>query len=123
MVRKVTISLPDELAARIDAEAAATGITRSELVQEASAHYIAHTTQEREIERVRARRRRAIEMMQEIGRMPERDSRPSLEIIKEGRDFPGAPLPDSPDRAAWEEEVGYAQWRRDMGFDDDDAGV
>lgn len=121
MVRKVTISLPDELAEKIDREAESAGISRSELVQEASAHYIAHTTDERELERVRAARLRAIEMMREIGEMPERDPRPTLEILKEGREFPNAPLPGSPEREQWEAEVGYAQWRRDLGLDDDDA--
>jgi predicted transcriptional regulator len=118
MVRKVTISLPDELAEKIDREARSAGISRSELVQEASAHYIAHTTGE--LERVRAARLSAIEMMREIGELPERDSRPTLEILKEGRDFPNAPLPGSPEREQWEAEVGYAQWRRDLGLGDDD---
>jgi len=123
MVRKVTISLPDELAARIDAEAAATGVTRSELVQEASAQYLAMSSDERAREELRRRRRAAIAAMAAIGAGPEKDPRPSLEIIKEGRCFPGAPAWGSPERAAWEEEVGYAEWRAEMGLDVDDAGI
>lgn len=123
MVRKVTVSVPDELLARIDAEAVALGVSRSEIVQEASAHYLSQTAEERARAALVARRKLAIQRMAEIGAGSERDPRSSLEIIKEGRCFQGAPLWGSPERAAWEEAVGYARWREEMGFDVDDAGV
>ncbi len=121
MVRKVTISLPDELATSIDAEASALGVSRSELVQEASAHYLALSLDERAREGLRRRRLDALAEMAAIGAGPEADPRPSLEIIHEGRDFPDAPSWDAPERAAWEESVGYAEWRAGLGLDVHDA--
>lgn len=121
MVRKVTISLPDELAEMIDREAEAAGVSRSELVQEASAHYIAHTADERAHERVRADRLRAIEGMRALAaKYPERDPRPTLEILREIRAFDGGgPAWGTPERARWEEEVGYQEWMRRL--EDEDA--
>lgn len=124
MVRKVTVSLPDELLERIDREAQEAGVSRSELVQEASAHYLAHTVDERVRDEQRARRLRAIEGMREIGRMPSRDPRPSLEILREIREFDGGGPPwGTPEREQWEREVGYAAWREAQEFDDDDSGI
>lgn len=54
MVSKVTISLPEDVLARIAAEAAARGESRSLIVQEASARYLAQTAEERALQ---ARRR------------------------------------------------------------------
>jgi len=98
MVRKVTVSLPDELAAEIDAAAAEQGVSRSEIVQEASAHYLALTVEERAAEERRSRAMRALEGMKRIAAMPKRDPRPSLEILREIRETDdSAPM--------WEERV------------------
>jgi len=123
VVRKVTISLPDELLESVDRDAAAAGISRSELIQEASAHYIAHTADERTSEQRRREVEGAIEGIRAMSaKYPLRDPRPSLEILREIRAFDGGgPALDSPEREAWEREVGYAEWKRRT--EAEDAGL
>ena len=85
MVRKVTISLPDDLLGEIDAEAEAVGSTRSGIVQEASAHYLAHARDERSVAQRRAQADDLIGWLEELAARPQLDSRPSLEILREVR--------------------------------------
>jgi hypothetical protein len=90
MRAKVTRSLSEELLAKLDAEAATRGVSRSELVQEAARTYLGQTQEERAEEARRARMREAVEGMRAMAaRNPRLDGRPSLEIlreIREGRD-------------------------------------
>lgn len=96
MVARVTISLPEELLAKLDAEAAAAGASRSWLAQEAMASYLGKTIEQRiEAER-RASIAEAIEGMRhfEDGCVI-RDDRPSLEILREVRETnDSAPMRD-----------------------------
>lgn len=97
MVARVTISLPDELLARLDAQAQEAGVPRSELVQESLASYLGKTAQERASEAKRARMLTAIDGMRtfHVGR-DVRDDRPTLEILREIRETDdGAPLRDA----------------------------
>ena len=50
---KLNISMPQELLAEIDAEAGALGLSRSGLIQEASARYVTAARADREAERHR----------------------------------------------------------------------
>jgi predicted transcriptional regulator len=86
MVSRVTISLSEELLARLDAEAEAQGCARSFVAQEAMASYLGKTAEQRAEEERRASIRRAIDGMRhfEEGRVI-RDDRPSLEILREIR--------------------------------------
>lgn len=96
MTARVTISLPDELLAALDAEAEALGRPRSELVQEATASYLGKSAEERAAEARRARMLRALEGMRtfHVGREL-RDGRPTLEILREIRETDdSAPLRD-----------------------------
>lgn len=87
MTAKVTISLPDELLERLDAEARELGVARSELVQESLATYLGKTTDEREAEARRVRMMDVIERMRTFDqRYPTYDDRPSLEILREIRE-------------------------------------
>jgi len=89
VVKKVSVSLSEELLDKIDAEAEALGVTRSGIVQEASAHYLAHTRDERDVEQ---RRRDAAEIVAGFGSiaaLPARDTRPSLQILREVRALDG----------------------------------
>lgn len=86
MVKKVTVSLPDDLLDQLDAEAEALGLSRSGIVQEASAHYLTHTSEERDVERRRARAARVMGGFAAIQAMPLIDERPSLDILREMRD-------------------------------------
>ena len=86
MVRKVTISLPDDLLGELDAEAAAEGTTRSGIVQEASSHYLAHARDERTAVQRRADADDLVGWLEELAARPSTDSRTSLEILHEIRD-------------------------------------
>ena len=99
MTARVTISLPDELLARLDAEADAAGVPRSELVQESLATYLGKTADERERDSRRARALAALESMRTFHeRYPIDDDRPSLEILREIRETDdSAPLRSSHD--------------------------
>ena len=94
MTAKVTISLPDGLLDRLDAEARELGVARSELVQESLATYLGKTAEERQVEARRARALAAIEGMRHFadGRKIY-DDRPTLEILREVREtHDSAPL-------------------------------
>lgn len=87
MTARVTISLPDDLLERLDAEADELGVPRSELVQESLASYLNKSASERAAETRRARMLEAIEGMRDfpVGREV-RDDRPSLELLREIRE-------------------------------------
>lgn len=96
MTAKITISLPDDLFARLDTEAEQLGVSRSELVQESLAAYLGKTQEERADDARRARMLEALEGMRtfHIGREI-RDDRPSLEILREVREtHDSAPMRD-----------------------------
>ncbi|MDP2234233.1 MAG: ribbon-helix-helix domain-containing protein [Actinomycetota bacterium] len=86
MTARVTISLPDDLLGRLDAEADLLGVPRSELVQESLATYLGKSADERNSEARRARMTEAFEGMRtfHVGRKV-KDDRPSLEILREIR--------------------------------------
>lgn len=97
MVARVTISLPEELLARLDAEAAVAGTSRSWLAQEAMTSYLGKTAEQRMEDERRASIAEAIEGMRhfEDGRVI-RDDRPSLEILREVRETnDSAPMRDT----------------------------
>lgn len=84
---KFTISMPENLLAEIDAEAEASGTTRSGVIREAAAVYL---RQRREADAAAARRvrvRDAMAIMREISAEPHADSRSTLEILREVRDL------------------------------------
>lgn len=87
MTARVTISLPDELLERLDAEAEAAGVPRSELVQESLATYLGKTADQRAQDARRDRMLAALEGMRTFHlRYPIQDDRPSLEILREVRE-------------------------------------
>lgn len=69
---KVTISLSDDLLARLDAEAAALKTTRSALLQEAAASFLVRAPKDRQDD---ARRRRVLAAMDSIRAMASRNPR------------------------------------------------
>ena len=64
---KLNISMPQELLDEIDAEAVALGLSRSGLIQEASARYVVAARADRETEVRRLRIEAAAERMRRIG--------------------------------------------------------
>lgn len=84
-VSKFTISMPEDLLAGIDALAGETGDTRSGVIREASAMYLRERS---EADAACERRRRvagALAIMKSVASDPQRDTRPSLEILREIR--------------------------------------
>ena len=64
---KLNISMPQELLDEIDAEASALGLSRSGLIQEASARYVVSAREDRETEARRLRIEAAAARMRRIG--------------------------------------------------------
>ena len=64
---KLNISMPQELLDEIDAEASVLGLSRSGLIQEATARYVVTTREDREAEVRRLRVEAAAERMRRIG--------------------------------------------------------
>jgi predicted transcriptional regulator len=96
MYARVTISLPEELLERLDADASVVGSSRSELVQESIAAYLGKSAEQRVDEARRLRMLGALEGMRtfHVGREV-LDDRPSLEILREVRETDdSAPLRD-----------------------------
>ncbi len=85
MVKKVTISLPDDLLIALDAEAVVLGRSRSGIVQEASAHYLAHARDERTATQRAEQADDLIGWLEELSARPSLDARPSLEILRDVR--------------------------------------
>jgi hypothetical protein len=92
-VSKFTISMPEDLLAEIDADAAARGETRSGIIREASVGYLAGLQEDS----VAAARRRAVlqavQLMKDLASEPCLDDRPSLEILRELRETDGLGKP------------------------------
>ena len=84
-VTKLNISMPQELLDEIDAEAGELGLTRSGLIQEASARYIVTARQDRETERRRLEIEAAATRMREIGERLGLSGRDAVELVHEAR--------------------------------------
>lgn len=99
---KVTISLPEELLAAIDAEAEALGESRSGFIQEATARYVVQRHDAASRRKHHDSVARALDSMRAIAATPTLDPRPTLEILREMRAKDGTPypLPEPPDEGA-----------------------
>ncbi len=82
---KLNISMPKELLEEIDAEASALGLTRSGLIQEASARYVATARADREAERRRLKIEAAAVRMREIGERLGLQGMDAVELVHEAR--------------------------------------
>lgn len=87
---KLNISMPQELLEVIDSEAATLGLSRSGLIQEASARYVATARSDREAELRRLRTQKASERMQHIGRELGLDGAEAVELLRASRDAEGS---------------------------------
>jgi hypothetical protein len=86
---RVTISIPEDLLAEIDADASAAGVSRSAVIQEAAARYV---VEKRSVDAAEEHRRsvgQALEGFRKIRETPVRDPRPTLELLREIRDHHG----------------------------------
>lgn len=85
MTERVTITLPDDLVAEIDALAEASGRSRSSVIREASAFWVAGA----QAQAADTRRRRAVNdtlaFLDELADLPASDERAVGEILREIR--------------------------------------
>ncbi len=85
MTARITISLPEQDLARIDALARERDLTRSELIREATGHYVTEAaTEERDREQHEAGKR-FLAHLEKLSGLPTLDDRPTLEILREMR--------------------------------------
>ena len=87
---RVTISLPNALLVRLDELAEEGGLSRSELLREASAHYVTHRKEEAEVLARREAIEDGVQWLEAISAEPMVDDRPSIEILRELRETDGA---------------------------------
>jgi predicted transcriptional regulator len=85
---KVTISIPDDLLARLDELAAGDAASRSGVLQEAASEYITRRSAAIQAEAWRARVQTAIDGFQALGGRPQTTSVSGLELLREIRSLP-----------------------------------
>ena len=85
MTERITITLPDDLVAELDAIATGSGRSRSGVIREASAKYVT----EQRVETAAAARRVAgletLEYLEALRALPVADDRQTLDILRELR--------------------------------------
>ncbi|MDP2182835.1 MAG: CopG family transcriptional regulator [Actinomycetota bacterium] len=96
MTERVTITLPDDLVAEIDTLAEASGCSRSSVIREASASWVAGA----QAEAAKTRRQHAVNdtlaFLDELAELPVHDERAVGEILREIRGpLDGAPGGDT----------------------------
>ena len=84
-VEKLSISLPDDLARRLNDLAAEDGVTRSSLVREATARYVASRASEAETARRRAGVDAAVAGFDEVAALWGDDERPGVAYLADVR--------------------------------------
>lgn len=83
---RVTISIPEALLAEIDAEAEGAGLSRSAVVQEASAQYVTRRHESAAAEERRRSVELAVEGFRRARQHPLVDPRPTIELLRELRE-------------------------------------
>ncbi|MDP2182992.1 MAG: ribbon-helix-helix protein, CopG family [Actinomycetota bacterium] len=82
---RFTVFLPDELLAQIDSVAESADRSRSSVIREASAHYLAHARSAEADARRKSAVEESLELFEELAQKSSLDGRPSLEILREAR--------------------------------------
>lgn len=90
-VEKLSISLPDELARQLDDLAEEDGVSRSSLIREATARYVASRASDAEANRRRVGVDHAIAGFDEVALLWGEDERAGIEYLADVRDAPGTP--------------------------------
>lgn len=93
---RVTVSLPDAILLQLDELAAHDGVTRSDVVREASARYLVARDEETESREREAAVREGLDYLTRLADLPVLDDRPTIEILREIRQTDdSAPLRDA----------------------------
>lgn len=94
MTERVTITLPDDLVAEIDTLAEAAGRSRSSVIREASASWVAGAATKAADARRRDAVSDALAFLDELEELPVQDDRAMGEILREIRGPLGGSAPD-----------------------------
>ena len=98
---RVTVTLPEDVLVCLDSIADSKGVSRSDVVREASSRYVVEHADEVEIRAREIAVEDGITWLKKVAARPVHDPRPSLEILRELRDPKealGAPIdPDYDD--------------------------
>lgn len=89
MTERITITLPDGLVADLDSIAERRGMSRSGVIREASARYVAGVTAKDAAVRRRGATDELLAFLEGLRDLPPLDDRPVLEVLREVRK--GAP--------------------------------
>jgi predicted transcriptional regulator len=93
MTERITITLPDGLVADLDEIAAARGLSRSGVIREASARYVAEADEAEAAARRTAAAGALLDYLDELRSQPVLDNRPLAEVLRDARGLP-SPEPD-----------------------------
>ena len=98
---RVTITLPADLLAHLDAMAESGGVSRSSIVREASMSYVAGAREQNRVSKLEASTTDLLGFLDELRTAPVLDDRPVLDMLRDLRggplDAPDAPTPVPPD--------------------------
>ncbi len=82
---RVTVSLPDAILLQLDELAGHDGVTRSDVVREASVRYLVSRDEEAESRERETAVREGLGYLTRLAELPALDDRPTIEILREIR--------------------------------------
>jgi predicted transcriptional regulator len=85
MSARVTVTLSEEVLARLDEIAESDGVSRSDVVREASARYVSHRSADAAMRARAAAVEEGLEWLENIARKSEDSERTSLDVLREVR--------------------------------------
>lgn len=85
MTERITITLPDGLVAELDSLASAAGLSRSGIIREASARYVAEARGSEAAARRSSATDDLLTLLDDLRARPVLDDRPAFEILRELR--------------------------------------
>lgn len=94
MAARVTITLPEDVLDRLDTIAHEEGVTRSDVVREAAAHYLTERTDRQEATARKLAVEDGIAWLESIAAAPQEESQDSLTVLRElrGAESVGSPI-------------------------------
>ncbi len=98
MAARVTITLPEDVLDRLDTIAHEEGVTRSDVVREAAAHYLTERTDRHEATARKHAVEDGIAWLESIAAAAQEESQDSLTVLRELRDAEPTGSPLEPER-------------------------
>lgn len=85
MLVRVTVTIPEDVLARLDRIAEEKGVSRSDVVREAAAGYVTQLEAGRAAREREAAVEEGVGWLESLAARPPKDARPSIEILRELR--------------------------------------